>query len=175
MIVEGPIITVIAGFLSSLGYLNLFMAYAVVVIGDLIGDSIYYSVGRWGRNFILRRWGRYVGITMKRIMRLQEYFAKHKGKTLVVGKISHAFGAPILVAAGVANVPYWEFAGINCLATLPKSLALLLIGFYFGKAYAKINAYFDYAEIGLVALAALLFILYFITKRITKNFFNKER
>lgn len=174
MVVEGPMITVIAGFLSSLGYLNIFVVYVVVVIGDLVGDSIYYAGGRWGRKRFVRRWGRYVGIRMERIMQLQEYFAKHKAKTLIVAKLSHAIGAPVLVAAGVANVPYWQFVGINFLAALPKSLVLLLIGFYFGKGYAKISEYLDYTALGTVALAALLIMLYLIKKKIHKNLSNKE-
>jgi len=174
MVVEGPMITVIAGFLSSLGYLDILVVYLFVVIGDLVGDSIYYAGGRWGRKRFVRRWGRYVGVTMERIMQLQEYFAEHKGKTLIVAKLSHAIGAPVLVAAGVANVPYWQFVGINFLATLPKSLVLLLIGFYFGKGYAKISEYLDYTALGMVALAALLIMLYLMKKKIHKNLSNKE-
>ena len=44
--VEGPIITVIMGFFSSLGYINFFFAYAIIVVGDLVGDAFHYlSVG----------------------------------------------------------------------------------------------------------------------------------
>jgi membrane protein DedA with SNARE-associated domain len=43
MVVEGPIITIIAGFLVSLGHLNGLAAYAVLVAGDVTGDSIYSS------------------------------------------------------------------------------------------------------------------------------------
>lgn len=174
MVVEGPIVTIIAGFLSSSGYLNIFVAYVVVVIGDLVGDSIYYAGGRWGRKRFVSRWGRYVGVTIERIMQLQEYFAKHKAKTLIVAKLSHAIGAPVLVAAGVANVPYWQFVGINFLATLPKSLVLLLIGFYFGRGYARISEYLDYTALGMIALAALLIMLYLMKKKIHKNLSNKE-
>lgn len=173
MIVEGPAITVIAGFLCSLGYLNIFAVYGVVVMGDIVGDSIYYVAGRWGKKRFLDRWGRYIGVTMKRIMRLQEHFAKHTGKTLIAGKLSHAFGAPVLVAAGVANVSYWQFVLFNFMATLPKSLILLLIGFYFGQGFSKISKYLDYTAFAMIALAALIVTLHFIMKRILKNFPDK--
>jgi membrane protein DedA with SNARE-associated domain len=39
-VVEGPIVTVIAAYLASLGYLNIFAVFAVVVAADLVGDSI---------------------------------------------------------------------------------------------------------------------------------------
>ena len=43
MVIEGPIITIIAGFLSSLELLNPFLVYVVVVIADLTGSSFARS------------------------------------------------------------------------------------------------------------------------------------
>jgi membrane protein DedA with SNARE-associated domain len=40
-IFEGPIITVIAGYLSSLGFLNFYVAYGVIVLGDTVGDILF--------------------------------------------------------------------------------------------------------------------------------------
>jgi len=172
--VEGPVVTIIAGFLSSLGYLNIFLVYGIVVIADLCADSIYYAAGRWGRERVLGRWGRFLGVTTEKIMRLQVYFARHKGKTLIIAKLTHAIGAPILVAAGVAGVRYWEFVGFNFVATLPKSFFLLLIGFYFGHSYTKISRYLDYTALAMLGLAALCIMFWLIMKKISKNFFNKE-
>lgn len=174
VVVEGPIVTVIAGFLSSLGYLNVFVAYGVVVLGDLAGDSIYYAAGRWGKEGFLKRWGRFIGITMERIKQLQEYFAKHKGKTLILGKLSYGVGAPVLVAAGVADVPYCEFVGFNFIATLPKCLVLLLIGYYGGQGFTKISRYLDYTALGMLALAVLFTVVYLMMKRIARRLSKKK-
>jgi membrane protein DedA with SNARE-associated domain len=174
VMLEGPIITIIAGFLASLGYLDLLLAYVVVVGGDLIADSIYYAAGRWGKEHLLGRWGKHVGLTRERITRLQDYFAKHKGKTLVGGKFTLGIGAPILAAAGMAKVPYWEFLGINLLATLPKSLILLLIGFFFGRGYTRISRYLDYTALGMLALAGLFIILYLTMRRVAGKFSRRE-
>lgn len=43
-VVEGPIVTVIAGFLSSLGIFNIFIAYAVVVVSDIVGDIMHMGI-----------------------------------------------------------------------------------------------------------------------------------
>jgi len=40
-VVEGPIITVIAGFLITLGYMNIFLVYLIVIAGDLAGDYFF--------------------------------------------------------------------------------------------------------------------------------------
>src|SRR3989338_6750213 len=113
VIVEGPIITVIAGFLSSLGQLNFFISYAIAVVGDVVGDCIYYALGFYGRQ---------------------------------------------------------KFVWYNFIATLPKSLILLLIGFYFGETYAKINTYLDYTAIISTVLAVLSVIIYFAVKKISQKY-----
>jgi len=164
--IEGPIITVIAGFLASLGYLDFLLAFTVVVAGDLMADSVYYALGRWGKERLLGRWGRYVGLTRERITQLDNYFEKHKVKTLIGGKFTLAIGTPILAAAGVAKVPYWEFLGINLLATMPKSLIFLLIGFFFGSGYTRISKYLDYTALGMIGLAGVFVVLYFIIRRV---------
>ena len=170
MVIEGPIITIIAGFLASLDFLNIFIVYPVVVMADLIGDFIYYAIGRWGRERFVDKWGRYIGVTPSNVERLENHFEKHTKKTLIFGKISHAFGAPILVAAGIVKVPLGEFMWFNFLATLPKSLIFLLIGFYFGQAYVRLNKYLDYFSISILVLVALLVIFYYVYKRYKKRF-----
>lgn len=170
VIVEGPIITIISGFLSSLGYLNIFIVYGVVVFGDLAGDIIYYASGRWGRSWLLERWGRYIGITADRIRQMEKHFENHSGKTLIAGKLSHAVGGVILVTAGVAKVPFWKFVWFNFIATLPKTLVLLLIGFYFGRAYAEFSRYLSYTSFAMVALALLFAIIYLIMRKVSKKY-----
>lgn len=161
MVIEGPIITIVAGFLSSLKLLNPIIVYIVVVTADITGDFIYYAIGRWGRERFINRWGKYIGLDAVKIEKLEEHFEKHTKKTLVFGKISHAFGAPILVAAGIVKIPFWEFIKFNLWATLPKSFIFLMIGFYFGQAYVKLSKYLDYFTIGVLALVIITILSYY--------------
>jgi len=174
-VVEGPVATVIAGFLSSLGYLNPLVVYGVVVAGDLTGDALYYLLGRYGRQWFVGRWGSLVGITPERLARLEQHFTTRSGTTLILGKLSHAIGGAILMAAGMAKMPWGKFMAYNLVATLPKSLLLLLIGYYFGQAYAKINRYLDYTAFGTVAVAIALVLTYMLVKTISKRYEDSPR
>jgi membrane protein DedA with SNARE-associated domain len=161
-IIEGPAVSIIGGFLASLGYLNLFIVYVVVIVGDMVGDSMYYAAGRWGRGGFLQRWGHLIGITETRVEKLEGHFQRHSGKTLILGKLTHVGVIMILVAAGVARVPFWEFLWYDAVATIPKSLALVLIGFFFGHAYKSISHYLDYGTYGLLIVAATSVIGYLL-------------
>ncbi|MGA8848790.1 MAG: VTT domain-containing protein [Dehalococcoidia bacterium] len=173
-VVEGPIITVIAGFLSSLGLLNIFIAYAVVVVGDIVGDIMHYAFGYYGRQKFVKRWGRFLGITLERVEQLEKHFEKHTGKTLIIGKLSQVVGAVVLVAAGIARVPLRKFIWYNFISTLPKSLILLLIGYYSGESYVKISSYLDYTAIGTVVAAVIFIVIYFMIKNVSKKYVDKN-
>ena len=167
VVLEGPIITVIAGFLSSLNYLNLFIAYAVVVCADIAGDCIYYALGYWGREKFIKKCGHYIGISNARVIRLENHFDNHSGKTLFLGKISHGIGGVFLFAAGLAKMPFSKFIWFNFIATVIKSMALILIGFYFGEAITKINSFFELVGtifLG-IGIAAILIYFYYYRKK----------
>ena len=174
VIMEGPIVTILAGFLASLGQFNLFICYPLIVAGDVLGDLFMYAQGRWGGKPAVERWGRRFGIKPEIIARLEEHFKKHPGKTLIFGKISHFFGGPVLIAAGMARMSLSEFLWFNFLATLPKSLFLLLLGFYFGKAYVKFDKFLTFAGWAAAALVALCLIAYFVIKKAGKKYLEQK-
>ena len=151
VIIEGPIVTIIAGFLTAHGFYNFSAALSVIVLSDLFGDSIYYVLGKWGRLGVIDKWGRFLGITAKRVLTIDKYFERHGAKILFLGKLSVGIGAAILVAAGMANVAYRKFIWINLLATIPKSFVLLVAGFYFGQAYKQFNELLSFAALSIAS------------------------
>lgn len=153
---EGPIISIIGGFLASTGKLNLAAVYIVVLLGDLIADTIYYWLGRKGGLPVLKKYGRYLFLSDMPIEHLESHFAKHAGKTLFIAKFAHGLGTIVLFAAGLSRMPYRKFIVFNFLSASLKSLILVLIGYYFGYALQRINDYLSYASYILLGAAVLL-------------------
>lgn len=105
---------------------------------------------------------------------LEKHFEKHTGKTLIIGKLAQVVGAVVLVAAGIARVPFRKFIWYNFIATLPKSLILLLIGYYSGESYVKISSYLDYTAIGTVVVAVIFIVIYFMMRRVSKKYAGRD-
>ncbi|KND51104.1 MAG: hypothetical protein AB198_01640 [Parcubacteria bacterium C7867-003] len=173
-IFEGPIIIIISGFLVSLGYLNGVIAYIVVVVADMIGDSLYYLIGKyWGKSYWIKKLGKFVGYDESSEKFLEEHFKKHKIKTFLIGKVSHGLGGTIQIASGIAKVSYKEFFWLSLLGTVPKALALLLLGYFAGSYYERINDYLH--NIALVTVSFLVIILFIaVSRKIQKNFLKKK-
>jgi membrane protein DedA with SNARE-associated domain len=173
-ILEGPIISVIAGFFVSVGQMNFWIVFAILVLGDLIGDFILYGIGRWGGRSFIERWGGVFGVTEARLAKFEALFQKNATKALLFGKWGHAFGAPILMSAGATREPLGEFFRINTIGTIPKTLLLIAIGFYFGAAYALIDTYLFDALLIMTMLGIVAGVLYWTFNERARHYFAEE-
>ncbi len=172
-VAEGPIITVIAGYLCRLGFFYWPTAYLIVVGGDLAGDILYYLAGRWGRYQFIEKWGHYLGIKAQKVKDMQKIFERHSANALFFGKFTLGIGGVIILAAGASRVSFRKFIGYCTLGTLPKSALLMLIGAYFGYAYLAISKYFDYTAIITVAVAFVIAGGYYLLERYAKKRLKK--
>lgn len=173
VVVEGPIVTIIAGFLVSLGFMDFIPTYLTIVSGDLVGDFVYYSAGRWWLNKTYKGVLNFFSIDMKIVRKLETAIKKGKGPFLFFGKLSHAVGGIILFAAGSAEIPLKEFLWFNFLATLPKSLILIAVGYYFGSTVSNFKKYLDFTVLGLFVLTVVLIGLYYGVTYLSNKFINK--
>lgn len=154
-VLEGPIVTVISSWLAQQGLFDLPRLIAVLVVADLVGDAILYAVGRWGLHRLPAHWLRRIGLREGRIRLMSRRFDHQGGRILAFGKLTHAAGAAVLVAAGLARMPFGAFLFFNTLATIPKTLAFVALGYLIGHAYRLINLWISNASIALLILIAI--------------------
>jgi len=167
-IVEGPIIAVIAGFLCSNGFMNPLLAFPVIVLGDIVGDSFCYMLGRFGIPKFLQQIFRWLGYNPGKIDQVRVFLNANPAKTIALSKITLGIGVAGIYLAGNVKVPYNKFLWICLVTSAIQYIVYLSIGLLFGKAYVQINQYLNYfASATIVALLALL--LYFFIKSIIKK------
>ncbi|OHA93589.1 MAG: hypothetical protein A3H52_02310 [Candidatus Zambryskibacteria bacterium RIFCSPLOWO2_02_FULL_39_26] len=173
-VIEGPIITIISGFLAHLGFFSFLFAYITLVLSDITGCTLYYLAGRYWRNsvWIKRRISRWdYNENSKKF--LEDHFRKHKVKTIFIAKISHGIGWMVHIFAGVAKVNYFEFIVLNIIGALPKTFVLMLLGYYLGNSYQKIDGYLGYISLTVICLV-LLFVIYKILNKYVKNYWKRN-
>jgi membrane protein DedA with SNARE-associated domain len=153
-VAEGPIVTIIGAFLAALGYFNIVAVYAVVSAGDVFGDVLYYALGRLGSIKALEGVRRTLGMTGERFAQIEQYIERHGAKILLFAKYTQT-GFLALPASGAARMPLGKFLWINVLGTLPKSLVLVIVGYFFGFAYHRIDGYFAKVSLILAGIICL--------------------
>ena len=153
--VEGPITTLAGAVAASTGLLNPILVFAFASLGNLIADTLWYTVGYLGKIEWLIHYGRRLGITEKFIARLQEDVRDHIHKLLFVAKLTLGFVIPTLIAAGLARVPFKRWFGVLFTAECIWTGSLVLVGYYFGYLIQRIETNLRWASLG----GGLLFII----------------
>lgn len=158
-IVEGPILAVLAGFLSANGFLNPFIIYPIIVVGDLIGDSLCYMLGRWGKSKLFKKIGIRFGMNSEKLDRVRVFFDTNPTKTISLSKITLGIGVAGIFLAGNAKIPYFKFLRICLVTSAIQYVVYISIGLLFGHAYIQINHYLNiFASFTIVAAVALILI-----------------
>jgi membrane protein DedA with SNARE-associated domain len=172
MMLEGPLASVAGAFLAAAGLLRIEIVFALALLGDLAGDALLYAIGRYSRMAGCCWHWQGISRLRPRLQHLKLRFHTHPGRILIAGKLTHAAGFLVLLAAGAARLPFLPFLGFNLLATLPKASFFLLLGYFAGAAYRRIDFYlwlFSCLSFALIAAGCIVFV-----RRRLKSFSPEE-
>jgi membrane protein DedA with SNARE-associated domain len=94
-----------AGYLASRGDFSLPVILAINSVAALTGSMLSYWLGAAGGKPLLLRYGKYVFVRPKDIEKTEEYFRKHGGKTIFIGRFLPVVRHLISIPAGIARMP----------------------------------------------------------------------
>lgn len=174
-IAEGPILGIICGFLVKLSYLNFLWAYLILMAGDLIGDVVWYNIGRHGASRFVNRFGHYFKLDKAAMAIVEEKFKKHQNKTLLISKMTNGFGFALvtLVVAGMLKVDFKKYMIINVIGGFVWIGFLMVVGYFFGHLYTAIDHAFRLAF--LVGLAVIILAFLYGFQSAVRSAFKKGK
>jgi membrane protein DedA with SNARE-associated domain len=127
--IPGEPLLLAAGALAGTGYLKLGLAAAVALLGAVVGDVVWYEIGRRGGHRVLR-WLCRVSIEPDSCVRRSEEILSRRGAgALLVAKFIpglHSVAQPLAGALGMRRGPFLVFDLLG---------ALLWVGLYVGLGY----------------------------------------
>jgi membrane protein DedA with SNARE-associated domain len=157
-VIEGPVVTILVGFLAAQGYFHWYWALSLLVSGDLIGDLIYYWIGRTGRTPLVGL-ARRLGVRRTVPAEVQAGLTHNAAKMLLIGKWTHSIGCVVLIGSGMLRIPLSRFILINLLATIPKSAALFCVGYFAGNCYPLFERHYALGTFVLCVVGATAIML----------------
>lgn len=95
----------------------------------------------------------------------QSFYAKHGGKTLVLGRFLPIIRTFAPIIAGVIRVPVPTFMFFNVLGGALWITSLSLIGFFLGTQFPAIENYVGYIVIGFIGITTSLLVRTYIKQR----------
>lgn len=168
-IVEGPVVMTLSGFLLKLGYFSFWPLYVTLMAGDLAADTIWYSVGYYGKSFV-HKYGYLVGVTDQLIEKTTAAFHRHQNKILFLSKITMGLGFAlvILITAGIARIPFKKYLAFNAVGQFVWTAALMAVGYFFGTFYLVLNK-------GLRAASLIAFVIILVGAIVGVNRYLRKK
>lgn len=175
MVIEGPVITILGGFLISLGYFKFWYAYFIILIADTIGDTIAYAIGFFGRKKVLVKIFGWLQINEDKLLGVEEFFEKHGGKSVFVSKFIAGTGSWTLITAGISKMNLKKFYKYSLSAAFIKTALYLGIGVFFGSMYKVIIQWMDFTGTVTLLVVFALIALYVMRKLSKKDITVKSK
>ena len=163
--VEGPLTTLGGAVAASAGYLNPVLVFVSASTGNLTADILWYSLGYLGKTEWLVRYGGWLGIKEKFILRLEKDVQAHIHKLLFVAKLTLGFVIPTLIAAGLVRVPFKRWFGVLFAAECLWTGSLVLAGYYFGTMIQRIETNLRWVSVGGAVIFIVIVAIYLVRRR----------
>jgi membrane protein DedA with SNARE-associated domain len=162
--------------LINAGYFQFWPLYFVLMFGDILGDVIWYAVGRYFGHSFITRFGRYFHMTEEKVAKATAVFHKHKNPILIISKITNGFGFALvtLISAGIVRIPFRHYLALNAIGQILWTGVLLGVGYFFGRFFMTIEYFMGKGSaLGLVVLAGIL--VFFLYKYVRATILRRAR
>ncbi len=156
VILEGPLSTLSGAFLASIGVLSWPLVLTTSILGDIIGDTILYSIGRAGGPKMVTRTSQLLRVKKKDLNKLQERFRDNGARIILFVKSTTGLGWITFILAGASRVKFRLFILYAFLGGIVWTSLLVFLGYFFGELAEQINQYLRYAGWVVFFLAILL-------------------
>src|SRR5438105_9301533 len=139
-IAPGEFAIIFGGVLAGEGALSIYLLVGIVWAAAVAGDSIGFMIGRrYGRAFAIRH-GPKVRLTEERIRKVEAYFARHGGKTIILGRWV-GFVRPLMpFTAGTSVMPYRRFLPYDVVSAGLWTTTFCVLGYIFWKSFTQITS-----------------------------------
>ncbi len=173
---EGPLVSIIVGFLSAGGFFNPFIAYVILVFGDILPDTGCYFVGRWGHKAsFIAKYASKIGITGDHFGVIEGLWRKHPGKTMWTSKLAYGLSTPFLISAGLVGMSLQKFIFYALPITLAQYALLMALGYFFGGSYTLISGALSGTETAIAAVIIGGGLYYLLTRYMRSRLLKEEK
>jgi membrane protein DedA with SNARE-associated domain/membrane-associated phospholipid phosphatase len=156
LVVPGETVMLLGGAVAGQGAIDIYLLIAIAWFAAWLGDTTSFFLGRrLGREFVMRHGPRF-GIGHERFEKVEDYFGRHGGKTIFIGRFVSLVRAFAPFIAGSSGMRYRAFVPYSILGTGLWASAHILIGYAFSRS---IDSAAKYAGRGAFLLGALIVVV----------------
>ncbi len=159
-----------AGYWAAKGQMSFPVALICGVVGSVIGAlANYYGAQLIGRPLI-QRWGRYVLLSEKNLLRSERFFAQHGEISTLIGRLFPVIRHLISIPAGLHRMPLPKFILYTTAGATVWCAILTWIGYFLGQHEGalrneEIHRYVTWAVLVLIPVTLIVIGIYVLRRR----------
>lgn len=158
-----------AGYLASLGQMNIFLVILSGIVGSILGSLLnYWIASRFGRDFLLK-YSKYFFINTEKFARFEVFFNTHGEITTFVGRLIPVIRQYISFPAGLVRMNLKKFIFYTGLGAAIWCTVLAYVGYFVGNNVDIIKENIDYIMYFIFPALILLVIIYMIIYKYHKK------
>jgi len=159
-----------AGYWAAKGQMSFPIALVCGVVGSIIGAlANYYGAQLIGRPLI-QRYGKYVLLSEKNLLRSERFFAEHGEISTLIGRLFPVIRHLISIPAGLHRMPLPKFILYTAVGAAVWCAILTWIGYFLGQHEGvlrteEIHRYVTWAMVVLIPVTLIAIWIYVVRRR----------
>ena len=134
LVLPGETVVILGGAVAGQGETSVLLTIGIVWVAAFAGDTVSFLLGRrLGREFILHH-GPKVRITRERFARVEDYFSRRGGVTILIGRFIGLVRALAPFVAGSSGMRYRAYLPYSVLGTGLWATAYTLLGYFASRS-----------------------------------------
>ena len=158
--IPSEIILPLAGFNSSVGDMNVFIAILFATIGSVVGAlALYYIgyfVGEERVRYIVNRWGKWLGFKESDVDKADEWFDKYGGLAVMMCRVVPIVRSLISIPAGLRKMPMAMFLVYTTIGSLTWNTILIFAGYLLGDNWDHVEEYVGILQYFVIAVVLVI-------------------
>ncbi len=158
-----------AGYLASLGQMNIFLVILSGIVGSILGSLLNYWIAyRFGRDFLLK-YAKYFFLNAEKFAKFEVFFNTHGEITTFVGRLIPVIRQYISFPAGLVRMNLKRFIFYTGLGAAIWCTVLAYVGYFVGNNIDIIKENIDHIMYFIFPALILLVIIYIIIYKYRKR------
>ena len=162
----GDYLLFMSGLLCSTGtfYVSIYTLILSLVVAGILGNFVGYWFGYRAGNQLFTRSNSFF-FKREYIELAEEFYNKHGGKAIVLGRFFPIIRTFAPIFAGVAKVDLKKFTIYNFIGCTAWVNTFTLTGYFLGRKYPQLKDYLEYIVLGLIVSTAIPLIIVFFRRK----------
>ncbi len=171
---EGETVLVLGAIAAKLGYLDIGLVILAAVAGTFVGDNLFYFLGRWYGDKLIRRWP----VLRKRAFGVKRLLKKYDIWLILGFRFIYGVRSICPFVIGTSGVRPRRFMLLNLLATSAWASAIGGASFALGSAVElfliRLQGYEPLVLVAVICSAVILWTLYVVRMKMRADEFLDE-